>query len=196
MQDGEWKPPETHEKPPTIPVTHLVIIGLVALGCIVNLFLPHGIVVWPFVFAVSILLLLNEASDRNEVGVPPLQAYALFFGVLVVFFIFVLLISKAINPWLLILLSIGATWFVIRDWKQRRERNAEIDRLRALGLCVRCKTKVGDDPNAECANCGLAANPERLRLFYLAKAVKFQGRSDADVYPRCGILSLPEPSYF
>lgn len=58
--------------------SYVAIGGLVVLGAGVNLFLPRGWVVWPLVLVAGIMLMLHEAAERNDNGVPPLHAYAFF----------------------------------------------------------------------------------------------------------------------
>jgi hypothetical protein len=63
--------PTTQDEKAAVPIVWFVVVGLVAVGALVNIFLPGGIVVWPFVFALSLLLIVNDVSDRHGVGVPP-----------------------------------------------------------------------------------------------------------------------------
>src|SRR5450432_1671751 len=108
--------PTVKKEKARLPLVWWIIIGMVIVGFFVNIFMRGGLVVWPFIFAVAVLLIVNDASDKNAVGVPPFQAYALFFGVLLGFFLFVMLVST-INPWLLMLLVVAAGVYVARDWK-------------------------------------------------------------------------------
>jgi Ca2+/Na+ antiporter len=160
-----------------IPGVWLIVIGLVIAGTIINFSIHNSMVVWPFVFAVAALLIINDASDRTGAGVPPIQAYALFFGTLIVFFIFVALVSR-INAWLFLVLLAGASVYVVRDWKRRREKKIEIDRLRVAGLCIRCGMPVRNDVDAQCENCGQLVNPERLNLFHIGKAISLRANSN------------------
>jgi hypothetical protein len=157
-----------------LPMVWLIIIGLVIFGFIatftINLFASGGLVIWPFIFAVSVLLLLNEASDANGVGVPPLQAYGLFGGIIVVFFLFVALVSR-INPWVVILFTLAAAAFAMNDWRQRQIKQREMEKRRLAGVCVRCLTPVGKEIDEECSNCGYPVNSERVSLMRLGRAI-------------------------
>ena len=48
--------------------SYLIITGLAVVGVAVNFLLPHGWTVWPVVLAVGLLVMINEASDRNGQG--------------------------------------------------------------------------------------------------------------------------------
>jgi Ca2+/Na+ antiporter len=169
--------PKTAEEKTHLPIVWWIIIGMAIVGFFVNIFLRGGLVVWPFIFAVAVLLVINDASEKNAVGVPPFQAYALFFGTLIAFFLFVMLVST-INAWLVILLVIAASVYVIRDWKIRREKRNALDKLRLAGLCVVCKTPVGSGVNDACPNCGTLVNPERLNLFHMGRAISMRAQSN------------------
>jgi Flp pilus assembly protein TadB len=168
--------PKVQEEKPHLPIVWWIIIGMVIVGFFINIFMRGGLVVWPFIFAVAVLLIINDASEKNAVGVPPFQAYALFFGTLIIFFLFVALVSK-INAWLVILLVIAAAVYVARDWKIRRQKRNAIDKLRLAGLCVVCKTPVGSGVNDVCPNCGTLVNPERLNLFHLGRAISMRAQA-------------------
>jgi len=163
------------------PIIWLVVIGLVAAGFVVHLAVSllggGGMVVWPFVFAVCVLLIVNDASNNNAVGVPPLQAYGLFFGVLAAFFAFVFLVSSTINPWLIVVGAIATGAWLVYDWIGRQRRQRAIDRLRMQGLCVRCQTPVSNGRDDVCPNCFLPVNPERMNLFRLGLAIANKSRS-------------------
>lgn len=163
-----------------LPMIWFIIMGLVVVGFIanltINIFASGGLSVWPFIAAVSLLLVINQASDENAVGVPPLQAYGLFAGVLVGFFIFVALVSR-INPWVVVALTLGAGAWLVYDWKLRLDKQRELQRRRLAGLCVRCLTPVKDGLDEFCPNCDLPVNPERLNLFRLGKAIANKAQS-------------------
>src|SRR5689334_7665830 len=63
--------------------TYLAMAVMVVGGAVMNLFLPHGWTVWPFVLAASIMLFINEAADRSGQGIPPLKVYAFVGGAVV-----------------------------------------------------------------------------------------------------------------
>jgi hypothetical protein len=183
--------PTTQPERAAIPVTWLVIVGLVIVGALVNIFLPGGVVVWPFVFAVSLLLIVNSASERHGVGVPPFQAYALCFGVLLVFFVFIALVSR-INAWLVVVLTILAGGYLLQDRSVRRHRARVLDVRRAAGLCVRCATPVGRGRDDVCPRCGTPAHPDRVNLFHLGNAIRQNARFTASGARQ--VLSGTKPS--
>ncbi len=158
-----------------LPFVWYIVFGLVLIGLVVNIFLAGGMIVWPFVFAVSLLLLSNDASDRHGVGVPPLQAYALFGGTLAALFLFVALVST-INLWLLGVLLLAGTAYVARDWAQRRSKQRALNLRRLAGLCVRCGTPVKNGLDERCSACGTPVNPERLSLFQLGRAITMKAQ--------------------
>jgi hypothetical protein len=163
---------EEHAIPPVI----IVVLVMVALGIIIPILIPGMMVLWPFVFATSVMLLVNDASDRSGAGVPPFQAYGLFFGTFIVFFVFVALVST-INLWLLGILLIVGAYYVVRDWKRRKQREAEVIRRRMAGVCVRCLEPVSNEVDAICGNCMLPVHSERLNLLRLGRAIANNARS-------------------
>lgn len=174
------KLPSVEDDRARLPIVWFIVIGLVVAGFIanltVNLFASGGLIVWPFVFAISVLLILNDASSRHGVGVPPFQAYLLFFGILIAFFLFVALVST-INAWLVVALTIGVGFYLAWDWARRKRWQLEIDRRRLAGLCVKCLTPVRSGLDERCPECGLLVNPERLSLFQLGKAISLRAQT-------------------
>ncbi|HVT89551.1 MAG TPA: hypothetical protein VHD56_11910 [Tepidisphaeraceae bacterium] len=165
-----------------IPAIFLYVCGIVGAGVVVQILMwifgiGGGLVIWPFIFAVCVLLIINDASSSNAVGVPPLQAYAFFFGTLIAIFGFVFLVSKTINPWIIIAGVVGIGIYLANDWKKRKLRELEIARRRAAGLCVRCAEPVGSELDDVCHNCGLPVNAERLNLLRLGRAIANKGGS-------------------
>lgn len=166
-----------------VPKVVLYVCGIVGAGFVMQVVfwikgIDGGLVVWPFIFAVCLLLVINDNAAQNGVGVPPFQAYGLFFGVLVGLFLFVFLISKVINPWLMILMVIGVSIYLIQDWKKRKILQREFERRRVAGVCVRCCEPVTNGPEDVCENCGRAVNPERMELLQLARGVQNMARSN------------------
>jgi len=167
-------------KLPKVWTTVLIIVGCGLVAQIVMWMMGiHAIVIWPFIFAVCVLLILNDASDQSAVGIPPFQVYGLFAGVFVGMFIFVFIVSETINPWLIILGVIGVTAYLIHDWTVRKQKEREIERRRQAGLCVKCCKPVGGNNAAEdvCPHCGMPVNPERMNLFRLGKAMSMRPKS-------------------
>ena len=132
----------------------------------------------PFIWAVCVLLIVSDAAESTGGGIAPTAAYLSFFGTLIGVFIFVILVSKTVNPYVLIALVIGAAIYLAKDWKQRWEREREIERRRAAHLCLRCMEPVSDGIEDICENCGLPVNPERMNLFRLGKAIQNKNRND------------------
>jgi hypothetical protein len=174
MQNQQIRTSVKVDEHAAVPKVWLVVLGLVAAGAFFHIFMwffnAGGMVIWPFVFAVSVLLVVNDASERNAAGFPPFQIYALFVATLVVMFVFVWMVST-INLWLLAVLMIGVIVHLFRDWQEKKERELEIKRRRLAGVCVRCKTKVSDGLEDVCPNCLTPVHQERLDLFRLAKAI-------------------------
>jgi hypothetical protein len=184
QQSGEQRDPRTPiamQDRVKLPIVWFVIMGLVIAGFIanftINIFASGGLSVWPVVIAVVVLLVINQASDENAVGVPPLQAYGLFFGVLLALFAFVFLVSKAINPWVIVALTLGVAVYVGYDWVQRKRKQLELNRRRLAGLCVRCLTPVKGLVDENCPNCDLPVNQERLDLIRLGRAIANKAQS-------------------
>jgi hypothetical protein len=163
-----------------LPKVWLVVFGLVGAGILLHLILwiagVSGLLIWPFIWAVCVLLVVSDAADSHGAGVAPVVAYTCFLGTLLGFFIFVILISKTINPYLLAVLLIAAGVYIAKDWKRRKAREREIDRRRAAQLCLRCCEPVSNGIEDICEHCGLPVNPERMNLFRLGKAITNQSR--------------------
>jgi hypothetical protein len=159
-----------------LPKVWLVVLGIVGAGILVHIVLwivgISGLLIWPFLWAVCVMLIISDAAESSGGGVAPVVAYASFFGTLLVAFLFVLLVSKTINPYVLLAMVIGAAVYLAKDWKKRWEREREIERRRAAHLCLRCMQPVSDGIEDICENCGLPVNPERMNLFRLGKAIQ------------------------
>lgn len=166
-----------------LPKVILYIFGIVGAGVLTQIVfwitgIGGGLLIWPFLFAVCVLLAINDAAAQNAVGVPPFQAYGLFFGTLIGLFVLVFLISKTINPYLILLLVIGVAIYLIRDWQKRKVLQREFDRRRLAGVCVRCCEPVTNGPEDICMNCGRPVNPERMNLLRLGRAVQNMARAE------------------
>lgn len=161
-----------------LPRIWLVVFGLVGAGILLHLILwiagISGLLIWPFIWAVCVLLIVSDAAESHGAGVAPVVAYACYFATLLGFFIFVLLVSKTINPYLLGVLMIAAGVHIAKDWKRRKAREQEIARRRAAQLCLRCCQPVSNGIEDVCEGCGLPVNPERMNLFRLGKAIAQQ----------------------
>jgi hypothetical protein len=165
-----------------LPKVWITVLILVGAGILLHLMLwiwsIGGLLIWPFIFAVCVLLIISDAAESSGGGVKPTAAYTAFFATLVAMFGFVILVSKTINWWVL-LIAIGVMcYYLAKDWKQRREREREIERRRAAHLCLRCMHPVTDGIEDICENCGLPVNPERMNLFRLGKAIQNKNQKD------------------
>jgi len=148
--------------------SHLMLGAMVLLGLIVNLLLPHGWTVWPFVLAAAILLTTHELAERHGQGVPPLHVYAFFIAALMAWLLIVILIS-AVNP-IVVLLGIGVlAYFALRGYLRQRAKLQLIAARRAANLCIHCGHVI--DPGlAFCEGCGEDPDPDRNRLQRVASA--------------------------
>lgn len=166
-----------------VPKVVLYICGIVAAGMVTQIVfwimgIAGGLVIWPFLFAFCVLLVINDSASQNAVGVPPLQAYGFFFGTLVGLFTVVFLISKAINPYLIILLVVGAAIYVANDWKKQKLRNRALAARRMAGRCVKCNEPVTSGPEDICEHCGTPVHAERMSLLQIGRAVQNMKRGD------------------
>lgn len=155
--------------------SYLIIGAFVLLGVAVNLLLPHGWTVWPVVLAVGLLVMINEAADRNGQGVPPLAVYALFVAAVVLWLAALMLIS-AVHPLILLLALAVLGYQCGRGCVKTRAQRQLIDRRRAQGLCVHCG-EANEPDQVYCGNCGEVANPDGVR----ARWSTLTPRNGADV---------------
>lgn len=165
-----------------LPKVWFAVLGIVGAGIVLHILLAifssGGMMIWPFLFAACVLLLVNDASAQNGVGVPPFQAYAFFFGTLFGVSGFVWLVSKTINPWIIVIAIIGICIYLANDWKKRKIIEREIQRRRLAGVCIRCREPVTNGLEDICLNCGLLVHAERLNLFRLGKAIANKNMAD------------------
>ena len=155
---------------------HIGLAIMVALGLVINLVLPHGWTVWPFVLAAAIILTIHELADRYGQGIPPLHVYAWFVGAMVLWLLVVLLLS-VVNP-LVVLLGLAVLgYFSGRGYLQQRARQRLIASRKAAGLCIHCGHVI--DPGlAFCEGCGEDPDPEGNRLQRVASAPGGKQRKD------------------
>ena len=149
-------------------ISHVIIGGLVVLGTMVNLFMPHGWTVWPLVVMAAMIILIHEAADRHGQGVPPLYVYALFAAALLSYFVLVLILG-AVNPLLLGAGMLALTYYGGQGYLKRRERALLISKRRAAGLCIYCGA-VADPQHAFCLRCGEEPDPDAALLKRVAEA--------------------------
>lgn len=149
--------------------SYALIGGLIVLGVVINIFLPHGWTIWPLFFAAGGMSMVHEAAERNGQGIPPLHVYAFIAAAI---FIWVLLaaISSILNPFVMLLGLLALAYQVFKGYLQDRERNRLIEARRADGLCIHC-----GHPRVEnqvfCDACGEEPDPANARLRRVASIV-------------------------
>src|SRR5687768_8892372 len=79
----------THTYQRDLRWSYLAVFGMVLVGAVVNLIMPHGWTVWPMVLAAVIMLAMHEAAERTSEGVPPFKAYGLFAAALLAWLVIV-----------------------------------------------------------------------------------------------------------
>ena len=140
-----------------------VVIGvLVLIGAVVNVLLPHGWTVWPFVGAVGVMLMVHEAADRNGQGVPPMHAYALVTSAMTLWLVVVMVLSVA-NPLILLAGVIAVSFYGAQGYIRARERRKLMFQRRRDHLCIHCGHPI-DDAVAFCTECGEEPDPLTTQL--------------------------------
>lgn len=142
--------------------SYLVTAAAIVLGVVLNVCISQGWVVWPVIFVVSLITMVHEAASRNTQGVPPIQVYALFAGVLVVCLVW-LMIMAAFGPWLLVIATPLLVWYAGKGILENRRRDKLIEQRRKDGQCVGCGEPI-DGSFEVCPNCGLDCDPDGQRL--------------------------------
>jgi hypothetical protein len=167
--------------------SYLIIACMAVLGVIINLFLPRGWVIWPAVLGIGIMVLINEATSRNNQGIPPLQVYGWFIVALAVW-VAVAVIFSAIFP-ILMIVGIPAmiVYGTITFFKNRKRQQLITDR-RAKGLCIHCGEKVEATIGC-CEHCGKELTPEETSLL-----TRFQvSNRNAEDVARARDVLTPKP---
>jgi hypothetical protein len=164
--------------------SYLAILGMVIGGAIVNLAMPHGWTVWPFVMAAGMMMLIHEAAERNLTGVPPFQVYALFFSVLACWFVFLAVLSL-IHPVILLIGLLVMGYYCALGYLKQRERKRLIAKRRIEGRCIFCGA-IADYELAFCMNCGNEPDPDDAQLKRVGNAPRagnIQKRARAALKP-------------
>jgi hypothetical protein len=143
-------------------LSHLIILALILLGAAVNLLLPHGWTIWPFVLVASVMTVINEAADRTGQGVPPLYVYAFFVGAVALWFVATMAMS-VVNPFVLLLGLLVLAYYCAQGFIAKREQAKLIAKRRSDGCCIHCGETI-NPKMAFCANCGEEPNPDMARL--------------------------------
>jgi hypothetical protein len=155
--------------------SYIAIGVFIVIGAVVNLLLPNGWTIWPFVFAAGVLTMMHEAADRNASGIPPLYVYGFVAGA-VITWIGVVMIFTAVNPLILVLGMLALAYYAAKDHIKQKQR-MELMAGRAMeGLCIHCGEPV-DATLAYCPECGLEPNPDESRLKRVASTVSQAKRS-------------------
>jgi len=142
--------------------SYLAMGAMVVGGAVINLLLPHGWTVWPFVLAATIILFTNEVVERNGQGIPPLRVYA-FVGGAVVAWLTIVLVLSALN---ILVLLIGASilgYYAAKGYIKTRKQAQLIGQRRLAGCCIHCGA-VADPQYAYCQNCGEEPDPDASLL--------------------------------
>jgi hypothetical protein len=153
---------------------YVAIIVIIILGVAVNWFLPHGWTVWPLVGMMGMLLMVNEAAERNGQGVPPLQVYAMF-AVGIGAWIVIVAVLSVLNLTVLTVGIGGVLYYAVKGYVRQRERDRLIAYRRVNRLCIYCGEPA--DPEAVfCLNCGEEPNPDVLTMRRVAAIVRSPGQ--------------------
>jgi hypothetical protein len=159
---------------------------LVVIGAAVNVLLPHGWTVWPFVAAVGMMLMVHEAADRNGQGVPPMHAYALITSSMSAWLVVVMVLS-VVNPIILLAGVIAVAFYGVQGYIKIRERQKLLFQRRKDHLCIHCGHPV-NDAVAFCEECGEDPDPLTTQLRRVASMT--QNRKNVE---RARAVIKPEP---
>jgi hypothetical protein len=168
--------------------SHLIIGAMVVVGAVMNLILPHGWTVWPFVLAFGMLTYINEAVDRSGQGIPPYQVYLLFLAAGAAWIVAIVLLQM-INP-IVFIIGIGVIVYrVVEAVMKQRERENLIATRKMQGLCLHCGSVY--DPNSSvCPSCWEEPNPDAALLRRVAQIC----HSPADMARARAVLTRAAPS--
>lgn len=135
---------------------YLINAGLVVIGLIVNIFLPHGWTVWPLVGAAGIMVMLNEAAHRNGVGIPPFQVYALITVATCLWIVGAMLFS-ALWPLLLACVFVPLLYYGVHGYVWQIAHDRLVALRKREGKCVHCG-EPADPQYLFCTCCGMDLN--------------------------------------
>jgi hypothetical protein len=167
--------------------SYLVIAVMAVLGAVVNLFLPHGWVVWPAVLAIGIMVLINEAATRNTQGVPPLVVYGWVIVALAVWVAMAVIFSKIFPILVVAGIPLMCGYGIYAYFKNRNRQRLLADR-RGKGLCIHCAAPL-DGNFDDCPHCGKEQAQEKWSLL---KRMQPPDRTAEDV-ARARDLLTPKP---
>ena len=155
--------------------SYLIIAGLVIVGLLINVLLAHGWTIWPFVLAIGLLVMVNEAADRNGEGIPPLHVYGFVASVMGVWVLLMIILSL-IHPLILVLGISGVLYHCARAYARQREHDLIIATRRSEGRCIHCG-EVADMQLRVCINCGNDPDESATQLQRVASMVQSARRS-------------------
>ena len=155
--------------------SHFVVAGMVVLGGAINLLVPHGWTVWPFVFGAAMMTKIHEAADRHGQGVPPLHVYGVFVSVMLMWLSLAFILS-VVNPVVILLGVIVLGYHCVRGYIKKREHDRLVAWRLAEGLCIYCGTAINPE-FAYCESCGEEPDPQSARLERITAIIKNPLRS-------------------
>jgi hypothetical protein len=142
--------------------SYCAIPVMVLLGILVNLYLPHGWTVWPLVLGAGLMLMINEAADRNGQGVPPLQVYLLFF-VAILLWLGSIAVLHFFSPLILVLGVLAIGYYGALGYIKDQMHKKLIAQRLADHLCIHCGRPADVDAGV-CTYCGREPDPDQARL--------------------------------
>ncbi len=148
-------------------------VVFIGVGGVAQLFLPYGWSVWPVVFCCSILAMLDEASDRNGVGVPPVRAVLFILGVLAAW-VGLALFLKIVPVYVTAMGIAVAAYFAFRAEAKRRQRQAVMAMRVASGQCAHCGEEF-EPGTIDCLYCGELVNPDGIRSTWSTRIAQSSG---------------------
>ncbi len=171
--------------------SYLIIGAFALLGVAVNIFLPHGWTVWPAVLAVGMLVVLNEATDRNGEGVPPLFVYALFASVILAWILLVVVL-RMINPIVILIGLAVLVYQCARGYMKHLAHQKLVQSRIEQGQCVFCG-EPGKAGEIFCTSCGEPINPDGARTRWSTLTNRNAGdvaRTRAALKPESAVASV------
>jgi hypothetical protein len=167
--------------------SYVIVAVMAVLGAIVNLFLPHGWVIWPAVLAIGLMVMINEAASRNTQGVPPLVVYGWVIVALIIW-VAMAVIFSAIFPILMIVGIPAMIGYAIYAYLKNRKRERLLNERREKGICIHCGLRL-EAKLEDCPHCG---KEQALEPWSLLRRMQVRDRTTEDV-ARARDLLTPKP---
>jgi hypothetical protein len=157
--------------------TYIVAIGLTAIAASIHLFanMPYGWTVWPLVPAITAMVAVNEAADRNAQGVPPLEVYVFFVAAMGVWAIGVVLMN-CVNIVVQLMGLVALVSYSLDGYRKHRKQIELFIQRRQDGCCIHCG-EPEQESNNFCENCGEEPDPERSQMQRVSEVVRHGNRS-------------------